>query len=295
MKTDQLAYFLEVARWEHVGKAARALSISPSAVSHSVAALEAELGCALFERQGKRIFLSPHGKRFQARAERVLEDLKRLKDEMSSPDIAWEEEFRLAATHVLAATRLAPAWAKLQTEQPGMKAELLSLRSAEVVARAVAGEIDLGLCLSPQANPAIEILPAGRDELVIAVRAGHPVLRLPAAKRVEALSRFPAAAPKAFQGIEPCETHPLYARLCLTPRIDFVFDSYDVVTEYLTVSDAWSLIPRFCVKASEQRLKEPLSGPTNRGQTDISLVVPRGRHRSRGLRRLIELVQNPPR
>ena len=51
MKLDQLTYFLEAARHEHIGKAAKAVAISPSAISHSISALEKELGRPLFKKR----------------------------------------------------------------------------------------------------------------------------------------------------------------------------------------------------------------------------------------------------
>ena len=72
MKLDQLTYFLEAARQEHIGKAARILAISPSAISHSIAALEEELGAPLFERKGKYIFLTNRGRRLMERAAELL-------------------------------------------------------------------------------------------------------------------------------------------------------------------------------------------------------------------------------
>ena len=44
MNFDQLRYFVETARFEHIGKAAKSVAISPSAISHAIANLEDELG-----------------------------------------------------------------------------------------------------------------------------------------------------------------------------------------------------------------------------------------------------------
>ena len=61
MTLDQLRYFLAAARFEHIGKAAQSVSISPSAISTAIAALEDELGCELFRREGKSIVLNVSG------------------------------------------------------------------------------------------------------------------------------------------------------------------------------------------------------------------------------------------
>ena len=81
MKLEQLRYFAEVARTEHVGKAAKALHISPSCISHSISALEKELGRELFDRLGKNIVLTEWGKRLAVRAGDVFKLVSTLEDE----------------------------------------------------------------------------------------------------------------------------------------------------------------------------------------------------------------------
>src|SRR5262245_50371318 len=140
MKLDQLAYFAETARREHLGRAARVLAISPSAVSHAIASLEEELGHALFVREGKRIFLTLHGKRLAEGARKILGDVDALRDELRSEDVELTDRFRLAATHGLASRVLTPAWVDLQKDHPRVTAELFSLRTADVVQGVGRGE-----------------------------------------------------------------------------------------------------------------------------------------------------------
>ena len=42
MNIDRINYFLETAKHEHLGRAAKALAISPSAISHAIKLLEEE-------------------------------------------------------------------------------------------------------------------------------------------------------------------------------------------------------------------------------------------------------------
>ena len=83
MKIDQLQYFLETANLEHIGKASKVLAISPSAISHSISSLERELGRDLFEKRGKRIYLTPHGKLLKERASELLMQVESIKEEVT--------------------------------------------------------------------------------------------------------------------------------------------------------------------------------------------------------------------
>ncbi|MOA58883.1 HTH-type transcriptional regulator GltC [compost metagenome] len=65
MTPRQLRYFLEIARSGSLSLASAALRIAQPALSQHVAALEAELGVALFERHAKGVTLAAAGKRLQ--------------------------------------------------------------------------------------------------------------------------------------------------------------------------------------------------------------------------------------
>lgn len=64
MEIKQLRYFVEVARREHISEAALELNIAQSAISRQINLLEKELQVPLFDRQGRNIYLTSHGKRY---------------------------------------------------------------------------------------------------------------------------------------------------------------------------------------------------------------------------------------
>src|SRR4051812_37786565 len=113
MKMDQLSYFVEAARYEHIGKAARAVAISPSAISHSIRALEEELGCSLFEKVGRSIQLTEHGRRLLARAEKLLGEVQAIREDLRSDEAAWDGHYRMGATHGLGERIFMPWWNRI--------------------------------------------------------------------------------------------------------------------------------------------------------------------------------------
>src|SRR5690242_15281386 len=76
INTDLLRTFIEVARVEHLGRAAETLQADQSTVSRKIARLEEEVGVPLFERIGRSIRLTAAGTRFVPRAERLVDDLR---------------------------------------------------------------------------------------------------------------------------------------------------------------------------------------------------------------------------
>ncbi|MBL7545673.1 MAG: LysR family transcriptional regulator [Bdellovibrionaceae bacterium] len=287
MKFDQLQYFVETARRQHIGQAARFLNISPSAISHSIAALEEEFGRVLFEKMGRQIKLTQHGKLLLDRAEFLLTEAGRIREELSSESSTMRGHYRLAATHTLCSEFLTPIWMDLQQQHPALTSTLHSLRSGEVLARAGTGEVDLGICFSPQSGPnhEQEVLHQGR--LVICFRKKHPFLK---DRRLEDLERYPMLAALAAQGIENCENHPAFQRLRIQPKIANMFDSYDVAIKALKYSEAWTLLPDFL--AYSHRLEIETYIP--RGwEADYKIVAvwPKYRIRTQALDLLIARVQ----
>ena len=61
MTLGQLRVFVAVAERQHMTQAAAALRLAQSAVSASIAALEAEYAVRLFDRVGRNIRLTPEG------------------------------------------------------------------------------------------------------------------------------------------------------------------------------------------------------------------------------------------
>jgi DNA-binding transcriptional LysR family regulator len=60
--------------------AARRLYVSQSAISEQIRDLEHELGCALLDRSGRQLQLTPQGQVFLAEARRTLEAAQRAID-----------------------------------------------------------------------------------------------------------------------------------------------------------------------------------------------------------------------
>ncbi len=69
-----LQQFLNLAETLHFGRAAEAAHVSPSALSRSIRRLEQEAGAELFERDNRRVSLTPAGRLFLDYARSALGD-----------------------------------------------------------------------------------------------------------------------------------------------------------------------------------------------------------------------------
>lgn len=76
MNLRQLYYFKTIAELEHYTRAAEALYVSQSSLSHAIRELETELRVKLFVRQGRNVKLSKHGELLYPYVKKTIETLE---------------------------------------------------------------------------------------------------------------------------------------------------------------------------------------------------------------------------
>ena len=81
MKLVQLSYVAAIAEQGSLRAAARHLGVAQPAFSRSIAELERELGAPLFERRARGMIATPLGEIFVRRANAILNDVRRARDE----------------------------------------------------------------------------------------------------------------------------------------------------------------------------------------------------------------------
>src|SRR6187549_3032159 len=75
LDTRQLRAFATLARTGSFTLAAKELFLSQSAVSHSMKALETDVGCRLFDRVGKKVLLTQAGESLLHHADKILAEM----------------------------------------------------------------------------------------------------------------------------------------------------------------------------------------------------------------------------
>ena len=101
MTIDQLRAFDAIVRLGTFAAAARELGRVPSALTYAVKQLESDLGVSLFERGGRRVSLTPAGRRLLENARRVLAETREL--ERAARDLAggWEAQLHVVVDGAL--------------------------------------------------------------------------------------------------------------------------------------------------------------------------------------------------
>ncbi len=106
MDFTQLSYFIAIAKHGNFSAAARQFYVSQPCISHQIQMMEKELGMALFERNTRKVTLTPAGEIF-------LEDAKKMVDLMENARnrLIQEEKgsMHLSIAHLASPTHLFPS------------------------------------------------------------------------------------------------------------------------------------------------------------------------------------------
>lgn len=116
--------FLQAARHESFTGAAKALGISPAAVSQNIKSLEDQLGVRLFQRTTRQVRLTPEGQRYRARCAPAVEALDEAAQLLKADRDGLNGLLRVTSTTSFGRRHILPAIAEFQGLHPDLRVEL---------------------------------------------------------------------------------------------------------------------------------------------------------------------------
>jgi len=184
---NKLRTFHDVATAGGVTSAAGGLSLTRSAVSHSLAALEAELGVRLFDRVGKRLLLTEQGRALSTTFGEIRGRLEAALDEVLDPEQEVRGEVRLGLFPGFSRRRLTGLLGRFLRAHPRASARLVYGSQREVLEQLLSGRVDFTLSLQRTAARHVHSTRLFEQALVLA--AGRRLL--PKNPDVARLERLP--------------------------------------------------------------------------------------------------------
>jgi DNA-binding transcriptional LysR family regulator len=174
LNSRQLLAFVTVARTRSFTLAGRVLFLSQSAVSHALTALEDELNCKLFDRDGKQLQLTPAGEHLLHYAEKILADMELARGSLQQRTRWGASSLRVAADGVFGPSLLPGVLKLFRREFPDWLINVKSGDSRECVEWLKQDVLDVAIAIAPSRAEAVEIVPLFTDELMWIVSSSHP-------------------------------------------------------------------------------------------------------------------------
>ena len=164
MDTRQLKTLVSIAMHGTFIKAADAVSLTPSAVSQQIQALEVELGTALFERSSRPPKLTPQGLQVLEMARDILKREEETKASLRGDRIAGT--LMLGSVRSSALNLLPQAIVTMRNQYPNLKTNLRVSLSSPLIADVAAGRLDAALVAEHVAiSPGLRWSPVLREPL----------------------------------------------------------------------------------------------------------------------------------
>ncbi|MDB5524683.1 MAG: LysR family transcriptional regulator [Rhizobium sp.] len=168
--THEYEAIVRLARTSNFRAAAVELGMSPSALSHAVAAVEARLGIRLFNRTTRSVSLTEAGEQFVARVAPALADIRYAVEQVNSHRETPMGTLRIN-TSVGAARQFMPTVLDYISRYPEMKVDIVTENKLVDI---VAGGFDAGIRLAEYLPQDMISVPLGdRQRMVVVASPGY--------------------------------------------------------------------------------------------------------------------------
>jgi DNA-binding transcriptional LysR family regulator len=259
LEVRRLRLLRELAARGTIAATAEACSLTPSAVSQQLAALEREVRTPLLIRDGRRLMLTEAAQVLVEHTERILAELEEA--EASIAGLAGEVRgvTRLAAFPTAASSLVASAIATCHADHPDLRVLLEEQETDEALPALKAGRIDVALVyeynlLPDRADPGIRLVPLVREKLLLvlppAMKADNPLT-------LGALRSESWVAPDSDTALRTA-----LWRACglagFEPRLHYTSDDYTVMLALVQAGLGVALVPQLALEsvAADLQIRE---------------------------------------
>ncbi len=194
MNPAKLKHLVAVDRFGSFTAAAKAVHITQSALTKSVAEIEAEVGFALFERHAKGVYATAQGRAFIDRAARIVADFDQLIADSRAGRELGGSRVRVGVCPPSLGSLLNSALVKMLARHPAVRIEQTVGWVEESIQHLRNRDIDLLVGPAPALRQQSQfvIYPLAAFEICFFVRKGHPLAKING-PRLADLSEYPMA------------------------------------------------------------------------------------------------------
>src|SRR5262245_12108324 len=177
--------FCVLARAGSFTQAARELHLTQSGISHSMKALERDVGCRLLDRLGKKIVLTQAGEQLLHHSKKILQEMDNARESLAHLGKWGRGRLRLGASTTACQHLIPPVLREFKESFPEHVITIEPGDTPELLAGLLRQRIDLAHSLEAEKEPQLEFHPLFTDELQFIVGAQHPWARTRRVERAE--------------------------------------------------------------------------------------------------------------
>ena len=169
MELRHLLYFKTVAEELHFRKAALKLFISQPPLSRQIRQLEEELGAQLFDRNNKRVALTPAGLYFKRQVDNLFSSLEETKQVVKQLHDNLSGELKIGYISSTYHEYLIETLKEMRTVFPFLSVKLYEIPTVKQVKALEDGKLDIGIMRTPLHSEKLEVITLFHDPFILAV------------------------------------------------------------------------------------------------------------------------------
>jgi DNA-binding transcriptional LysR family regulator len=163
-----------------IAATARALNLTPSAVSQQIAALSRDMGVALLSPQGRGVKLTPHAQVLLEHATLIEVQLERARADLAAMQAGTTGRFVIGTFATAVAGLVAPAMRALRDTRPGIRLTVQDAEAPDCFAGVDRGDLDIVIAVDSRTGPSRQEARYHREDLLddplwVAVPEDHPL------------------------------------------------------------------------------------------------------------------------
>jgi DNA-binding transcriptional LysR family regulator len=291
LNPQRLRVFREVAHRGSFSAAADSLSYTQSAVSQSVAALEAEMGVTLLERDRRGARPTSAGEALLAHTEAILARLGAAEAEVAAIAGLRGGRLAMASFPTAGATIMPLAIANFRAAHPEVALSLAEGEPEEIAPRLRAGEFDLALLFEfegvSEELGGLRRIDLLEDPMYLALPNEHALADVPRIRlqdlREESWVQTSAESPCARHVVRSCHAAGF------EPEVSFETDDYQTVQGLVAAGVGVALIPQLALSSVRDDIAIRALHPRAPART-VTAATGRGKGIMPGAERMLEIL-----
>ncbi|OZI72341.1 LysR family transcriptional regulator [Bordetella genomosp. 12] len=199
MELRHLRYFVALAERLNFTAAAQQVHVTQPTLSHQIKQLEDELGLALFDRSERRVSLTAAGVLFLPKVIEALRTLDSGTALLKAATTALSGRLHVATSQTFNIVIVPQTVLLYKQQHENVRITIEELTLADMASALRAGEIDLAIAYQPVDSHDLLFEPLCNEELVLVVRADHPLAKRKRVRMIELHGRDMVMLPQRFK------------------------------------------------------------------------------------------------
>lgn len=290
MQIETFKIFCDLVETASFSKAAELNSITQSAVSQQIRALEKKFRVALIERGKKNFSVTAEGRAFLHASKEILRAYDSLSDRLEELQTTVAGHLKIATVYSIGLYELPRNLKSFRKSYPAVDVTVEYLRSAQIYQRVAEGAADLGLVAYPTRRKGVAVEGCWRDKLVLICPPSHRL----AHRRSVAIEALEGERFISFAFDQPTRKaiDRIFKLHKVTIRRAMEFDNIETVKRTVEIEDGISIVPLTTVE-EEKKLGSLISVEIESADMwrPIGLVQRRNRSQSSAIRAFVTMLK----